>query len=111
MKAIDRLSRDPLVQLTIERTLMRAGVRVVSAAGEGTQDDAPANVFLRRIMAAQGELEASLTAARTRAALRAKRERGERLGRPPFGTKVFRGELVQLRDMSSLSACLSCARL
>jgi len=94
VKAIDRLSRDPLVQLTIERTLMRAGVRVVSAAGEGTQDDAPANVFLRRIMAAQGELEASLTAARTRAALRAKRERGERLGRPPFGTKVFRGELV-----------------
>ena len=94
VKAIDRLARDPLVQLTIERTLNKVGVRVMSVAGEGTEDDSPSNVFYRRIMSAQAELEASLTSARTRAALQAKKDRGERLGRPPFGTKVFRGELV-----------------
>ena len=94
VNAISRLSRDPLLLMTIERTLLRAGVRIVSASGEGTMDDGPSQVFLRRIMAASAELEVAQARARTRAALRAKRERGERLGRPPFGTKVFRGELV-----------------
>lgn len=82
---LDRLSRDPLTQMTAERVLAKSGARIISVAGEGTEGEDPAQVLLRRIMGAVAEAEASFTGARVREALRAKKERGERLGRPPFG--------------------------
>jgi DNA invertase Pin-like site-specific DNA recombinase len=69
----DRLARDSFLAVLIEREATRAGARIVSAAGEGTDTDDPAAVFTRRILDAVAELERALTAARTRAALRAKR--------------------------------------
>lgn len=98
VKAIDRLARDPLIHLTIERTLNKMGVRVISTVGEGTENDDASSVFYRRIMAASSELEASLISTRTKQALAAKKARGERLGRPPFGFKVVQGELVGTED-------------
>jgi DNA invertase Pin-like site-specific DNA recombinase len=94
IKAVDRLARDPLIHLTIEKTLTKLGVRIVSVSGEGTENDDPASVFYRRIMSATSELEASLISARTKQALAAKKARGERLGRPPFGFTVKKGKLV-----------------
>jgi len=71
-----------------ERQISKKGARIVSAAGEGTETDDPSAIFTRRILDAVGELERALTAARTRAALRAKRARGERAGTEPFGFRV-----------------------
>jgi site-specific DNA recombinase len=88
---LDRLSRDPLTQMTAERVLAKAGARVVSVAGEGTEGEDPAQVLLRRIMGAVAEAEASFTGARVKEALRAKKARGERLGRPPFGFQLRPG--------------------
>ena len=82
---MDRLSRDPLCQMTIERLLAKKDSRVLSAAGEGTEDDSPAAVLMRRILAAVSENEKALVSVRTKAALAMKKARGERLGRPPFG--------------------------
>jgi site-specific DNA recombinase len=59
--------------------------RIVSAAGEGTDGDAPTDVLLRRIVDAFSEHERLVIAARTRAALRAKARKGERVGRLPLG--------------------------
>lgn len=84
----DRIARDAFVSVLIEREAAKKGARIVSAAGEGTENDDPAAVFTRRILDAVAELERALTAARTRAALRAKRARGERAGCEPFGYRV-----------------------
>jgi site-specific DNA recombinase len=74
----DRLGRDVIAVAMIERLIAKRGARVVSAAGEGTDSDDPT-----------AEYERALIAARTRAALAAKRRRGERVsGIIPFGYRL-----------------------
>jgi DNA invertase Pin-like site-specific DNA recombinase len=81
----DRLARDPVLCAVVERLVAKRGGRIVSAAGEGTGDDDATSVLMRRIVDAFAEHERLVIAARTRAALQAKRRRGERAGRLPFG--------------------------
>lgn len=81
----DRLGRDPIHVAMIERLVERRGARIVSAAGEGTADDEPTSVLMRRIVDAFAEYERLCGKSRTRMALRAKRQRGERAGNVPFG--------------------------
>jgi DNA invertase Pin-like site-specific DNA recombinase len=85
---MDRLSRDPLLAMTLERIVEKSGCRILSASGEGTENDDPSQVLMRRILAAVAENESSVCAARIKAALQAKKARGERLGRPPFGFTI-----------------------
>jgi DNA invertase Pin-like site-specific DNA recombinase len=83
----DRLARDVAVAAIVERVAAQAGARVVSAAGEGTdaapQD--PAGILVRGMMDLLAQYERALIALRIRAALRAKRARGERAGAVPWG--------------------------
>lgn len=102
----DRIARDALISVLIEREVGKKGGRIVSAAGEGTDTDDPSAVFTRRILDAVGELERALTAARTRAALRAKRARGERAGTEPFGYRV-NGERRTLHPDAAEQAILA----
>ena len=81
----DRLSRDPVSAAVVERMVAKTKGRIVSAAGEGTDDDEPTSILLRRIVDAFSEHERLLIAARTRAALQSKRRKGERVGRLPLG--------------------------
>jgi len=84
----DRLARDVMACALVERMVQKRGGRVVSVAGEGTDDDDPTSVLLRRVVDAFSEYERLVIAARTRAALQAKRRRGERAGRVPFGYQL-----------------------
>jgi DNA invertase Pin-like site-specific DNA recombinase len=84
----DRLGRDPIVVAMIEAAAGRKGCRVASASGEGTDDDEPGSVLMRRMVDAFAEYERLLIKSRTRAALGAKRRRGERTGNVPFGMDV-----------------------
>ena len=52
---------------------------MISAAGEGTESDDPAGVLMRRLIDSFAEYERLMISARTRAALAAKRRRGERV--------------------------------
>ena len=101
---LDRLSRDLLTQLTIERTVEKSGARIVSASGEGTLADDPSTVFTRRVLQAAAEMEAGVISARTKCALAAKKARGERVGRPPFGLKLNeeRGRLEITEDIATV---------
>jgi DNA invertase Pin-like site-specific DNA recombinase len=83
----DRLARDVIVGATVERLAERAGARVVSADGAG-EGEGPEAMFMRRIVDAFAEYERQIIAARTRAALRAKAARGERVGAVPVGSRV-----------------------
>ena len=103
---LDRVARDPYLLLSVERTLGRSGCRLVSSAGEGTEGDEPSQILMRRILGAVAENEALLVAARTKAALAAKKARGERLGRPPKGFSVADGNLVANADWAGVLAAL-----
>ncbi len=88
----DRLGRDPILVATIERLAARKGARIISAAGEGTDNDDPSNVLMRRMIDAFGEYERLIIKARTKAALGAKRARGEKTGGDvPFGFVLVEG--------------------
>ena len=83
---LDRLSRGDIVAAAmIERLVQKKGARIISACGEGTSDDDPSSVLMRRICQGFAEYEAALISTRTKAALRAKRARGEVAGRTPYG--------------------------
>jgi site-specific DNA recombinase len=84
----DRIARDAFISVLVERAVAKKGARILSAAGEGTETDDPAAVFTRRILDAVSELERALIAARTRAAMREAKQRGQRVGRIPFGHRL-----------------------
>ena len=81
----DRLARERRVIVMIEAAVERLGCRVVSTAGEGTEDDDPASILMRIILDGVAEYERLIIKARTKAALRAKQERGQRTGSVPMG--------------------------
>lgn len=85
----DRLARDPMVTAMVERMAQRAGARVVSAAGEGTDGDSPTDVLMRRIVDAFAEYERLLIGQRTKAALKAIRSSGRKTGGDvPYGFQL-----------------------
>lgn len=83
----DRLARDVYVAATIERAAAGAGARVVAADGTANGDTA-ADAFMRTILDGAAAYERALIRGRTRAALAAKRAKGERTGECPYGYTV-----------------------
>ena len=81
----DRLGRDVLNVAMAERLAARKGARILSAAGEGTDGDAPADILMRQMIDAFAQFERAVIGARTKVALKAKRARGYRAGTVPFG--------------------------
>jgi DNA invertase Pin-like site-specific DNA recombinase len=80
----DRIARDVVLAVEIERAASRLGARLVSATGEGN-GDSPADAFLRTVIDGAAQYERGMIRARTRAALAAKRARRERVGAVPYG--------------------------
>lgn len=83
----DRVARDVVIAATIERSAEKAGARLVSADGTAN-GDTPADAFMRTILDAAAAYERGLIRARTKAALAAKRAKGERTGEAPYGFRV-----------------------
>lgn len=91
----DRLARDVVIAASIERAAVQRGARVVSADGVGN-GDTPADEFMRTILDGAAAYERALIRARTRAALRARRAKGERAGNVPWGYGATEeGKLVE----------------
>lgn len=84
----DRLGRDLIGVAMIERSIMRKRARIVSAAGEGTEGTDAGAMLQRQILDVFAEYERRLIGQRTKAALQAKRARGERAGNVPFGYRL-----------------------
>lgn len=83
----DRVARDVVVAATAERAAVAAGARLVSADGTAN-GDSPADAFMRTVIDGAAAYERGLIRARTRAALRVKKARGERVGAVPYGFRV-----------------------
>lgn len=88
----DRLARDVVAAATIERMAAKAGARVVTSDGVSTADT-PEGMLMRTLIDAFAQYERALIAARTTAALAAKRRKGERVGQVPYGYRLADGGL------------------
>jgi site-specific DNA recombinase len=84
----DRLARDVMIAGMVEAAVRKTKARVVSAAGEGTDDDSPASVLMRGIFDLFAQYERLVIKARTKAALGAKSRKGERVGQLPYGAEL-----------------------
>jgi DNA invertase Pin-like site-specific DNA recombinase len=84
----DRLARSMFAVMVIEQDIEKHGARIVSAAGEGTDNDNPDSVFFRGIIDLAAQYERSIGRARTKNALAAKRAKGDRSGELPFGFQL-----------------------
>ncbi len=80
----DRIARDVAVAAMIDKAVGTCGAKVVSADGVGN-GSSPADGFMRSILDAAAAYERELIRARTKAALAAKRAKGERAGECPYG--------------------------
>lgn len=94
----DRLARDMMSSVLLEQMVAKKGGRIVSVAGEGTDDDDPTSVLMRRMVDAFAEYERLVIAARTRAALQAKRRRKQRTGRVPFGYVLVEKSVIRSKS-------------
>jgi DNA invertase Pin-like site-specific DNA recombinase len=94
----DRLGRDVLHVAMISRLVERKGARIISASGEGTDDDSPGSKLMRGIIDVFSEYERAVIRSRTKAALQAKRARGEVVGHVPFGWQRDGKRLVRSPD-------------
>jgi len=91
----DRIARDVVIAATVEQLARDAGARVVTADGL-TVDDTPEAALMRTLMDAFAAYERALIRARTKAALRVKRARGERYSRrAPLGFRLEGARLVE----------------
>lgn len=89
----DRVARVGIDIQVLERDLRERDVRIVSAAGEGTENDDPASRLMRWILDGFAQYELDQIRDRTKKALRAARDRGARAGSIPFGYRL-EGELL-----------------
>lgn len=80
----DRLARDVVVAATIQRLCTSYGVQLATCDGVA-QEDTPEGQFQRTLIDAMAQYERALIGSRTRAALQAKKARGELAGGVPFG--------------------------
>ena len=83
----DRLGRDQMAVLMIERAVSKRGASIASADGVGNGDD-PGSVFMKQVIDAAAVYERNLIKARTKAAMAAKRAAGHRIGEVPFGWQL-----------------------
>ncbi len=106
----DRLGRDVLLVAMLARLVERKGARIVSAAGEGTDDDGPTSVLMRQIIDAFAQYERAMIASRTRAALKAKLSRGERAGTIRFGWQLGADKKLEPnpREQTTLAVLRQC---
>lgn len=93
----DRLARDVMKAAMVEARAEALGARITSTAGEGDGTD-PSAKLMRQIVDAFAEYERALIGARTKAALAAKKAKGERVGGVPYGFSDVDGRLVANED-------------
>jgi len=106
----DRLARDIMVAAMVERMVERVGARIVSADGVGV-GDGPEAALMRAMVQAFAAYERALIRARTSAALRALRAKGQRAGEVPLGYRLAEDGKRLLEDTGEVEAIDQARRL
>jgi DNA invertase Pin-like site-specific DNA recombinase len=90
----DRLARGDQMVL-IQMAVNKKKAKIISCADEGTQGDQddPMSYMMRGMTDLFAGFERLLIKSRTKSALRAKKDRGERVGHIPFGYRLSKDEI------------------
>lgn len=100
----DRLARDTLNSLLIERMVKDAGAVILAASGEGN-GDSPEDALMRTILAGIATWERARIAMRTRAALAVLKSQGKRTGKVRLGFVALEdGTLVRCQHAHDAAA-------
>ena len=83
----DRLARDVMLSAMIARLVEREGATIVAANGAGN-GESPEAAMMRGIIDVFAQYELAMIRHRTKAALSAKRAKGERTGGIPYGCRL-----------------------
>ena len=102
----DRLARDTMIAAMIDRLVEKAGATVEAADGVGN-GSTPEALMIRGIMDVFAMYERALIRSRTKAALAAKKAKGERVGSIPLGKVVLDGKLVDGPDAPAVERARS----
>ena len=94
----DRLCRDMLISLMLEKEISKVSCSIHSCeSSEMNGDDATAEL-MRNIMSSVALFELKRIRKRISEALQEKKKQGFKLGRPPFGYDMVNGKLVENSD-------------
>lgn len=99
----DRIARDVVIAATAERLAASLGAKIVTADGV-TADSTPEAVLMRTLIDAMAAYERALIRSRTKAALAAKRAKGETTGTAPYGWRDVAGKLVKVPEEQAVIA-------
>jgi len=84
----DRIARDMLVTLTVEKVVSKRGARLLSVAGEGSDSEGVTGLILRTMTDVFAQVERETIRTRTRSALQVKKSKAERVGAIPYGYRL-----------------------
>jgi site-specific DNA recombinase len=84
----DRIARDMLVTLTVEKVVSKRGARLLSVAGEGSDSEGVTGLILRTMTDLFAQVERETIRTRTRSALQVKKSKAERVGAIPYGYRL-----------------------
>lgn len=99
----DRLARDVYLALLFERELRTCGARIVTADGINSEDT-PEGRLLRGMLDLFSEHERQMIRMRTKAAMAAKKAKGEPVGNPPYGYRFVDHKLSQVPEEMAIVA-------
>lgn len=88
VKSYDRLARDLMLQLTIEKAVSKKGAKIIAVSNEGASADGPSDVLLRRLLSSVAEYEKAIIGARCAAAAKSLKAQGRVAGHPEYGFSV-----------------------
>jgi len=84
----DRLARDVYLSELFRRSVAKQGAKIVCVSGD-VEGEGPEQTMIRQVVASLAEYERKLIAARTKAAMRWRQSRGERMSRhAPYGMQI-----------------------
>jgi len=84
----DRVSRDLLTMLLIERTVKQAKAQILSVKDEGSEKQDPNSELMRNLFSSFAQYERKLISSRIQDKFKAKRAKNERWGYIPFGKRL-----------------------
>jgi DNA invertase Pin-like site-specific DNA recombinase len=84
----DRIARDLLLQLTVERTVTQKGAQIISCSAPGSSGTSASDVLLRNLLASVAQYERAIIGQRISQAHQARLARGYVATTPPYGFTV-----------------------
>lgn len=90
---MDRLGEGALLLVVAETVARKQGGRIHYVEG-APNENTPEAQFMRTVLMAVSSLDRAMTRARTRAAIKIRKDRGLPVGRAPYGKRYLEGEFV-----------------